>query len=391
VTRVARRLAGAWALLVSALAPGGCVGIVPTRLQPADLRAIRLPPGFAIDVFASDLPHVRFLVVDPAGTLLASVPRAGRVLALPDADGDGHADRAIPVVEGLDLPHGLAFLDGRLHVAETGRVARFDYDPTTLRTRGEPTVVVPDLPRRGAHWTRSIAFGPDRRLYVSVGSSCNSCEERDPRRATILRYDADGGRPEPFATGVRNAVGLAFRPGTGELWATVQGRDWLGDDRPAEYITRVEPRGSYGWPHCHWTADGPIADPDVPRPDACRGVSRPSLLYQAHAAPLGLAFYTGTQFPAEYRGNLFVALHGSWNLSAPVGYKVIRVRLDGSPPVAEDFASGWLEGTRYWGRPVDVVVAPDGALFVSDDARGAVYRITHRDAGPRARRAGPPA
>jgi glucose/arabinose dehydrogenase len=383
VARAGPRGARAWALLVLALASGGCVGILPARLPPADLGAIRLPPGFAIEVFASGIPHARFLAIDPGGTLLVSVPRAGRILALPDTDRNGRAERAVPVIEGLDLPHGLAFLDGRLYVAETGRVVRLDYDPATWRARGEPTVVVPNLPARGAHWTRSIAFGPDRRLYVAVGSSCNSCEERDARRATILRYDPDGTALGPLATGLRNAVGLAFRPGTGELWATVQGRDWLGDDLPAEYVTRIEPGGSYGWPRCHWTADGPLPDPDLGDPDRCRAVTRPSVLYQAHTAPLGLAFYTGTQFPAEYRGNLFVALHGSWNRSVPVGYKVIRVRLDGGAPVVEDFASGWLEGARYWGRPVDVAVAPDGALFVSDDARGAVYRITHRPGDPR--------
>jgi glucose/arabinose dehydrogenase len=219
-------------------------------------------------------------------------------------------------------------------------------------------------------------FGPDRHLYVAVGSSCNNCEERDGRRAAVYRYRSDGSDGKPFATGLRNAVGLAFRPGTGELWATVNGRDWLGDDRPAEYVTLVQDGAFYGWPHCHWTAAGLLPDPELPRSDRCRTTRRPSVLYQAHTAPLGLAFYTGTQFPAEYRGNLFVALHGSWNRSAPVGYKVIRVRLDGAVP--EDFATGWLVGNRSWGRPVDLAVAPDGALFLSDDSLGAVYRITYR-------------
>ncbi|MGH7359367.1 MAG: PQQ-dependent sugar dehydrogenase, partial [Candidatus Rokuibacteriota bacterium] len=180
------------------------------------------------------------------------------------------------------------------------------------------------------------------------------------------------------ATGLRNAVGLAVRPGTGELWATVNGRDWLGDDRPAEYVTRVEEGGFYGWPYCHWTAAGLMPDPGLRDADRCRTVRQPTVLYQAHTAPLGLVFYTGSQFPPEYRGHLLVALHGSWNRSAPVGYKVIRVRLDGKTPVAEDFATGWLTGSRSWGRPVDLVVAPDGALFLSDDALGAVYRITYR-------------
>jgi glucose/arabinose dehydrogenase len=360
------------------LALAGCVGVLPPPAPSADLTTIRLPPGFSIEVFARDLGFARFMTLDPRGTLLVSVPRAGHVLALADDDGDGRADAVRAVVEGLDLPHGLAFLDGRLHVAETGRVLRFEYDAGTRRVQGSPTVVVPDLPPRGAHWTRTIVFGPERELYVAVGSSCNNCEERDGRRAAVYRYRTDGADGRPFATGLRNAVGLAFRPGTRELWATVNGRDWLGEDRPAEYVTRVQEGGFYGWPHCHWTAAGVLPDPDLPGGNRCGAVARPSVLYQAHAAPLGLVFYTGTQFPAEYRGSLFVALHGSWNRATPVGYKVIRVRLDGPVPVAEDFATGWLVGRRSWGRPVDLAVAPDGSVFLSDDGLGAVYRITYR-------------
>ncbi|HEY7142344.1 MAG TPA: PQQ-dependent sugar dehydrogenase [Methylomirabilota bacterium] len=361
-----------------ALALAGCVGLLPQPAPSADLSTIRLPPGFSIGLFAHDLGYPRFLTLDPRGTLLVSVPRAGRVIALPDDDRDGRADAVLPVLEGLELPHGLAFLDGQLYVAETGRVVRFDYDPATRRIRGAPTVIVPDLPARGTHWTRTIVIGPDRRLYVSVGSSCNSCEERDRHRAAIYRYDADGRGGAPFATGLRNAVGIAFRPSTPELWATVNGRDWLGDDRPGEYVTRVEEGAFYGWPYCHWAPTGLVPDPDLGGGDRCKAARRPDLLYQAHTAPLGLAFYTGSQFPPEYRGDLLVALHGSWNRAVPVGYKVIRVRFGASAPVAEDFATGWLVRGRSWGRPVDLAVAPDGALFLSDDGLGAVYRIVYR-------------
>jgi glucose/arabinose dehydrogenase len=376
-TRTRCRRAGR--LCVATLALAGCMGLWPRTAPSADLSTIRLPPGFAIDFFAKDLGNARFMTLDPRGTLLVSVPRSGRVIALPDDNGDGQADGALPVVEGLELPHGLAFLDGQLYVAETGRVVRFDYDPARRRVRGAPIIVVPDLPARGVHWTRTIAIGPDRRLYVSAGSSCNSCEERDARRAAITRYDLGGRSGAPFATGLRNAVGIAFRPATSELWATVNGRDWLGDDRPSEYVTRVDDGGFYGWPYCHWTPSGPVADPDLGAGDRCKNARRPSFLYQAHTAPLGLAFYTGSQFPPEYRGDLLVALHGSWNRAVPVGYKVIRVKLGGANPVAEDFASGWLVGGRSWGRPVDLTVAPDGALYVSDDTLGVVYRITYRN------------
>jgi glucose/arabinose dehydrogenase len=375
--RAAIRLAAA---LLPTLLLAGCWGFDPTPAPAADQASLRLPAGFAIEVFARDLGPARFLAVDPAGTLLVSVPRNGRVLALPDDDGDGRADRSIVVADGLQLPHGLAFHEGALYVAETGRVLRFRYDPATRRTTGAAAVVVPDLPPRGTHWTRTIAFGPGGHLYVSVGSSCNDCEESDPRRAAILRYAADGSGESRFATGLRNAVGLAFRPGTDELWATVNGRDWLGDDRPSEYVTRVMPGAFYGWPYCHWDPAGLFPDPDLGSPARCRQVARPSLLYQAHTAPLGLAFYTGTQFPAEYRGSLFVALHGSWNRPVPVGYKVIRILLDGGAPRALDFATGWLSGSRGWGRPVDLAVGRDGSLFLSDDLQGLVYRIRYRPA-----------
>ncbi len=370
-----RRAVGPRLRLFAILLLCGCLGL-PASPVPAQLgESVHLPPGFRIGVFARDLGPARFLIVDPRGTLLVSVSRAGRILALPDADGDGQAE-PVPVIEGLELPHGLAFHEGALYIAETGRVIRVRYDPAARRAMGTPEVAVPNLPPRGGHWTRSLAFGPDRRLYVSVGSSCNNCEERDPRRASITRYNADGTGETRFATGLRNAVGLAFRPGTHELWASVNARDWLGDDRPPEIVTRVEEGGFYGWPYCFWEGGRVVLDPDLGTADRCRSVARPSLGYQAHSAPLGLAFYTGSQFPAEYRGNLFVALHGSWNRSVPTGYKVIRVRFEGDAPRAEDFATGWLVGSRVGGRPVDVAVAPDGSLFLSDDAQGVVYRIT---------------
>jgi glucose/arabinose dehydrogenase len=354
----------------------GCVGFEPVPVPDRPDEAVRLPPGFALDVFARDLGHPRALAVDPGGTLVVSVPRTGRVLALPDRDGDGRAEAPVPVIEGLELPHGLAFHAGWLYVAETGRILRVRYDPRTRQAAGPLEVVVPDLPARGAHWTRTIAIGPDGHLYVSVGSSCDVCQERDRRRAAITRYAADGSGERPFATGLRNAVGLAFRPGTAELWAAVTGRDWLGDDRPPDLVTRVTEGGFYGWPYCVFEGDRAVPDPDLGGgPGRCETVARPSLTLEAHSAPLGLSFYTGTQFPAEYRDNLFVALHGSWNRTVPAGHKVIRVRFDQGRPRAEDFATGWLAGRRAWGRPADVAVGADGSLFVSDDAGGVVYRI----------------
>ena len=339
---------------------------------------LTLPPGFRIEEFASGVGSTRFMALDPAGTLLVSTPNRGRVVALPDRNRDGRADAVVTVADGLDLPHGLAFKDGQLYVAETGRVRRFRYDPPTL-TASDPVVVVPNLPPRGGHWTRTIAFGPDGRLYVAVGSSCNVCTERDPHRAAITRYNADGSGEARFATGLRNAVGLAFHPRTGELWATVNERDWRGDDRPPDYVTEVKHGAFYGWPECFAAGGRAVADPEGGgSAEGCRRMTLPTIEIQAHSAPLGLAFYTGAEFPPDHRGSLFVAYPGSWNRSTPTGYKVVRVPFkDGRPsgPV-EDFATGWLQGGSVLGRPVGLSVSADGALYLSTD--DTVYRISYR-------------
>jgi len=341
---------------------------------------LTVPPGFAIDVFADKVGSVRFMAIDPAGTLLVSEPSAGRVLALPDKNADGKADSVQTVVTGLDQPHGLAFHDGVLYIAETSRVQRFAYDPAAMKAT-QPALLA-RLPSGGGHWTRTVVFGPDGRMYVSVGSSCNVCRESDKRRAAILRFNADGSGEQLFSTGLRNAVGLAIHPATGALWATVNERDWRGDDLPPDYVTEVREGSVHGWPDCVTVRGRPQADTSFAKGAACDKVAPPSVEIQAHSAPIGLAFYTGTQFPEEYRGSLFVAYRGSWNRTLPTGYKIVRIRFrDGQPtgsPLVEDFATGWLEGTSAWGRPVDLVVGRDGALYLSDQGAGRIYRITHR-------------
>jgi glucose/arabinose dehydrogenase len=299
---------------------------------------------------------------------------AGRVLRLPDRDGDGVADEVEVAADGLTAPSSIDFFrDGSMYVGETTRILRLsDQDGDGFfEERG---IIIDGLPG-GGHSTRTVLFDPNwEYLYVSIGSSCNVCIEEDARRATIMRYRPDGSDGAVFAEGLRNAVGITFRPGTSQLWATNNGRDWLGDDQPPETIYLVESGDDAGWPHCH---SGRIVDPEFGESGACEGVEDPIVEMQAHSAPLGLTFYAGEQFPSDYRGDLFVAFHGSWNRTTPTGYKVVRVPFGGAQPgPVQDFATGWLRDDGFrWGRPVDVLTGPRGSLLVSDDSDGFIYRV----------------
>ena len=336
-----------------------------TACGSATGQSIDVPRGFEIEVFADGLDGVRTLKTGPDRMLYVVMSASGRIMRL-DPEGRGAPET---VLSGLRRPYGLAFHEGWMYVGETHRVVR-------LRGPGyeREEVVVPDLPAGGSHWTRELAFGADGRLYVSVGSSCNLCEEADPRRATVLRYEADGSRETVVARGVRNAAGLAVHPETGEVWASQNERDMLGDDVPPEEINVLADGEHFGWPYCH--SDG-VPNPEYPeRMNFCRSTVPPALEIQAHSAPLGMVFYTADQFPEEYRGDLFVALHGSWNRSERTGYELIRVRVqDGRPVSYEPFARGWLRGGRVSGRPVYPEVGADGSLFLSDDGEGRIYRI----------------
>lgn len=338
-------------------------------------RQLWVPPGFQVNLFAMDLGPARFMAVGPAGDVYVTTRENGTVVRLRDLDADGVADESRVYVEGLDHPHGIAIRDDWVFIAETGRVIRVkDDDGDGRADRSE--VVVADLPAGGGHFTRTIGFGPDDGIYVSVGSSCNVCREADDRRAAISRFNPDGSSGRIFASGLRNAVGFVWHSTSGEIWATDNGRDLLGDDYPPEEMNLVRDGQHYGWPHCHGSRE---PDPQFGDPDFCETTTPPVFSMQAHSAPLGLAFYTAQQFPSEYRGDLFVAFHGSWNRSVPTGYKVVRIRMaDGQPVAIEDFLDGFHDGRGTWGRPVQPVVAADGAMLVSDDHAGAIYRVTHR-------------
>ncbi len=339
---------------------------------------INLPAGFGISVFIEGLKGPRMMAVGPDNHLYVAERTTGRILRLPDRDQNGVADGIEIAAEELLDPSSLAFYrDGSMYVGETTRVIRL-LDPDGDGYFQEREVILAGIPA-GGHTTRTVIFSPDySHLYVSIGSSCNVCEERDSRRASVMRYKPDGSDEYRYATGLRNAVGLAFRPGEDRLYASNNGRDWLGDDLPPETIYALYTELDAGWPSCHAAR---IIDPEFGNPDSCENIAPPKAEIQAHTAPLGMTFYTGDQFPEDYQNTLFVALHGSWNRSVPVGYSVVQI--DPQPgdlwPVKE-FAVGWLrEDGSHWGRPVDLVNAPDGSLFLSEDGQGTIYRIYYAD------------
>lgn len=331
---------------------------------------LRVPNGFKIAVFARDLQGVRYLALGPDNAIYASQPASGLIVKITDRNNDGVADTVTTVARGLSGPFGIAFRGDTMYVAEVKQVVRFDPGKT------EPVTIIRDVPA-GGHSTRTILFGPDGKLYLSVGSSCNLCDERDSLRAAVSVFNRDGSGGRIFAKGLRNTVGMAFHPTTGELWGNNNDRDNLGDDLPPEHVNIIKDGRFYGWPQCYL--------PGKPNPEYgnadCSQVEPPAITVQAHSAPLGLAFYTGTQFPADYRGDAFMTLHGSWNRSVPTGAKVVRVQVDSGGRRAtgvDEFINGWQrpDGSR-WGRPVGLLVLPDGSLLVSDDTGGKIWRVSY--------------
>ena len=332
--------------------------------------ALRVPAGFQVAVFADRLQGVRYLTLGPGNAIYASQPASGLIVRLTDSNHDGRADSVVTIARGLHGPFGIAFRGDTMYVAEERAVLRFDPGA------GEPVTIISRIPA-GGHSTRTILFGPDGKLYLSVGSSCNICDERDSLRAAVSQFNRDGSGGRLFARGLRNTVGMAFHPTTGELWGANNDRDNLGDDVPPEHVNIIKDGRFYGWPQCYLPGK---SNPEYGSAD-CSRVEPPAISVQAHSAPLGLAFYTGTQFPRDYQGDAFVTLHGSWNRSVPTGAKVIRVQLDSTGRRAvgvDDFVVGWQrpDGSR-WGRPVGLLVLPDGSLLVSDDTGGKIWRVSY--------------
>jgi glucose/arabinose dehydrogenase len=341
------------------------------------LQKVKLPPGFSISLFSGDVPGARSLALSPGGVLYAGTRREGKVYALTDRNRDGRADRVFTIASGLQTPNGVAWRDGALYVAEISRVLRFDGIDGRLEDPPKPVVVTDAFPTDRHHGWKFIRFGPDGQLYIPVGAPCNVCDPENPIYSSITRISPRGGKPEIYARGIRNTVGFDWHPETRELWLTENGRDMMGDDVPPDTLLRAPKPGlHFGFPYCH---AGSIPDPEFGKKRKCSEFTAPVQKLAPHTAALGMRFYTGTMFPAEYRNQIFIAEHGSWNRSTPIGYRVTLVRLRGNQAVSyEPFAEGWLEKDgNAWGRPVDVELVPGGALLVSDDEAGAIYRIAY--------------
>lgn len=343
------------------------------------LDKIKMPQGFVIEVYA-EVNNARSLAMSPEGTLYVGNRNGDKVYAVRDTDGDNKADKRWVIASGLNMPNGVAVQGGDLYVAEVSRITKYPTIESNLGKAITPVVVKEDYPTETHHGWKYIAFGPDGRLYVPVGAPCNICKSEDEVYASITSINKDGSDRKIIASGVRNTVGFTWHPVTKELWFTDNGRDMLGDDVPPCELNRAPQAGlHFGYPYCH---GGTISDPEFGSKEPCSKFTKPAQNLEAHVAPLGIKFYTGNNFPAEYKNQAFIAEHGSWNRSTKSGYRVSLVRVNDNTTATayETFASGWLDDAtqKSWGRPVDVLVLKDGSMLVSDDQAGVVYRIYYK-------------
>jgi len=354
-------------------------GLALPALADLPIEKIKLPPGFEISVFAENVPNARSLVLGDNQTLFVGT-RTDKVYAIKH---DGvKAQKVFTLVSGLNKPNGVAFKKGALYVAEINRISRFDNIEAQLENPPKPITITDQYPGDDHHGWKFIRFGPDGLLYVPVGAPCNICDPGDPY-ASITRIDVTKPNPKPeiFARGIRNTVGFDWSPKTNELWFTDNGRDMLGNDVPSEELNHITKAGQhFGYPYCH---AGDIADPEFGNKHKCSEFTPPEVKFQAHSAGLGMRFYTGKSFPSEYNNQIFIAQHGSWNRTQKVGYRIVTVNPYAKTTQAKQdykvFAEGWLDKDEsIWGRPVDLLVMPDGSLLVSDDYASAIYRISYK-------------
>lgn len=351
--------------------------------RPAGAQ-LTMPPGFSVDTFAEgEFREPRWLALAPNGDVFLSDARAGKIIVLRDANKDGVAEERFTFVEGMKQPFGMAFWKNYLYIGNTDAVLRFTYKPGQTKAEGTPEKIA-DLPGKGyrEHWTRNVLFSPDgKKMYVTVGSETNVSPEPEPMRAAIVEFNPDGSGKRIFASGTRNPIGLAWLPGTRTLWAAVQERDRLGDDLVPDFVTEIKDGGFYGWPYAYMGFEDPRRKGE--RDDLVKQTLTGNVLIESHSAVLGLAFNQGRMFPREYRGDAFVALHGSWNRSKRTGYKIIRIRFRDGKPVGgyEDFLVGWMMGPdtkEVWGRPVGLLFLTDGSMLITDDGANKIWRVTYR-------------
>ncbi len=372
-------------MVVLAIICSNCSNVNPPtpqefkRSTDLPLENIQLPEGFSIDVFAEDVTNARSLCLTPNGTLFVGTRGEGKVYAMRDENGDFYADTVYTLASDLKMPNGVAFRDGDLYVSEVSKILRFPDIENKLDDPPAFEVIYEEYPTETHHGWKYIAFGPDGKLYVPVGAPCNICKSDDPVFASITRLNPDGSGMEIVQEGVRNTVGFTWHPETGDLWFTDNGRDWMGDDQPACELNYAPQDGMhFGYPFCH---QGDLQDPKFGDQGNCSDFTPPVQNLGPHVAPLGLEFYTGDQFPDNYRHQILIAEHGSWNRSKKIGYRVMMVELSGNEALSyKPFAEGWLDTDtdEAWGRPVDLEHLPDGSILVSDDYANAIYRISYK-------------
>lgn len=370
-TPSARRLL--FSLLLPVLAACFATSAVASSATDKLLRNIHLPAGFQLQVYADNVPGARSMALGAQGTLFVGT-RSTSVYAISGSPDTGLKPTVRTIASKLNMPNGVAFRDGALYVAEINRILRYDDIESSLTNVPEPKVVRDDLPKDRHHGWRYLAFGPDGKLYVTIGAPCNVCNE--PKYANISRMNADGSNLEVFAHGIRNSVGFTWHPVSKELWFTDNGRDYLGDEQPPCELN-VAPRAGldFGFPYCHGKD---LKDPEFGKLGDCGRMTPPVQPLGAHVAPLGVRFYTGNAFPEKYRNQVLIAEHGSWNRSTKNGYRLTLVRVDGHKSLSyEPFVTGFNRGDEVFGRPVDLLVLEDGSLLISDDNAGAIYRLTY--------------
>lgn len=355
-----------------------CVNSALDEVDDPSLEHIKLPDGFHISIYADNVENARSMVMSENGTLFVGSRGAGNVYAIIDENHDYKADTVYTIASGMNMPNGVAIKDGALYVAEVDKVWRYDDIDNNLTSPPQKVLVSDNFPSDGHHGWKYIAFGPDGKLYVPVGAPCNICDDhkRNPQYASITRMNPDGSEHEVFAHGVRNTVGFTWHPTTNKMWFTDNGRDMMGNDIPPDELNHAPDSGMhFGYPYCH---GGDIADPRYGNEHDCSEFTPPAQKLGPHVASLGVKFYTGNMFPANYKNQILIAEHGSWNRDTPIGYRVSLVKLDSNKAISyETFAEGWLQNGKAWGRPVALLQLEDGSLLVSDDFANCIYRITY--------------